>query len=80
MPPPGPPEDMPHDLRHASHRTAYMTAGLLGSRVRSAAPVFSSRYNTFRHVSPPLFDLKMPRSGFALECIPNAATQTMLQS
>ena len=77
---PGPPDDMPHDLRHASHREAYITAGLLGSMVRSTAPERSSRYNTLRQVIPPLVLLYTPRSGLAIECLPNAATHTMLQS
>ncbi len=77
---PGPPDDMPHVLRHASHNVAYITAGLLGSTVMSPLPERSSRYNTLRHVMPPLDDLNTPRSGFAMECFPKAATHTVLQS
>ncbi|MBI3081759.1 MAG: hypothetical protein HYY94_02380, partial [Gemmatimonadetes bacterium] len=71
---------MPHDLRHASHSAAYITAGLLGSTVRSTAPVAGSRNSTLRQVSPPLVDLNTPRSGLGAEWTPRAATHTMLQS
>src|SRR3990170_1257138 len=59
---PGPPEDICQDFRNASHNAAYIAAGWPGSRERSTPPVLSSRYRTLRQVSPPLVDLKIPRS------------------
>src|SRR3954466_7624307 len=42
-----------HGPWRASHKTAYTICALVGSNATSAAPVFSSLYNTFSNDLPP---------------------------
>ncbi len=52
-------------------------SGFAGLSSTSAAPTLSDTNSTLRHVLPPSVVLKTPRSEFAVNAFPIAATQTM---
>ena len=58
--------DIDHGVRNASHVEASRWLGFFGSRLRSTAPLFSSRKSVFFQLLPPSVDLKTPRSGWSL--------------
>src|SRR5438552_11538765 len=63
-----PPAFIPHGVRWNFHIDAKRMRGLLGSMVRSIAPVESLRNRTLFQVRPPSVVRNTPRSGFG----PNA--------
>src|SRR5256886_16916986 len=61
---PAPPDTSVQGRRPACHRPAYSTFGLVGSRIRTAAPVEPLRDRNLFQVLPPAVGLQSPRSGF----------------
>src|SRR5215470_12408505 len=69
-----------HGLRSARHAPAYISLGSEGFIANDTAPVRSLMKRTFRHVLPPSFVRKTPRSAFGPNGWPNAATKATLAS
>src|SRR5215204_3663050 len=63
-----------HGVRWNFHIDANRIRGLVGSIVRSIAPVESSRNRTFFHVRPPSVVRNTPRSALGPNAWPMAAT------
>src|SRR6185369_1923872 len=69
-----PPAFIPQGVRWNFHIAAKMIRGLVGSMVRSIAPVESLRKRIFFHVLPPSVVRKTPRSALGPNACPIAAT------
>src|ERR1051326_812306 len=68
---------MNHGGRRTFQSVAYTIFESTGSKERSIAPTPSLLNRTFCHVAPPSRERYTPRSGFDVQALPIAATNTV---